>query len=167
MCLTHIKAFVIRKEERRVCSLFGRLRFMSCSWTLGKDTGTPLQYSCLENPMDGGAWWAAVYGVTQSWTRLKWLSSSSSSSSVYPIKFFALFSWKTKQKSERLNISYFWKRRLIKFPYFPGTYLYFFPLVDSNAPSTKILRRGGKNTQKNYTKKIFTTHIIMMVWSLT
>ena len=39
--------------------------------------GTPLQYSCLENPMDRGAWWAAVYGVTQSWTRLKWLSSSS------------------------------------------------------------------------------------------
>ena len=42
---------------------------------------TPFQYSCLENPMDGGAWWAAVYGVTQSRTRLKWLSSSSSSSS--------------------------------------------------------------------------------------
>ena len=41
--------------------------------------GNPLQCSCLENPRDGGAWWAAVYGVTQSWTRLKWLSSSSSS----------------------------------------------------------------------------------------
>ena len=37
--------------------------------------GTPLQYSCLENPMDGGAWCTAVYGVAQSWTRLKWLSS--------------------------------------------------------------------------------------------
>ena len=36
------------------------------------------QCSCLENPRDGGAWWAAVYGVTQSWTRLKRLSSSSS-----------------------------------------------------------------------------------------
>ena len=34
------------------------------------------QYSCLENPMDGGAWWAAIYGVTQSRTRLKRLSSS-------------------------------------------------------------------------------------------
>ena len=43
---------------------------------------TPLQYSCLENPKDGGAWWAVVYGVTQSRTRLKWLSSSSSSSSI-------------------------------------------------------------------------------------
>ena len=37
----------------------------------------PLQCSCLENPRDGGAWWADVYGVTQSRTRLKWLSSSS------------------------------------------------------------------------------------------
>ena len=40
----------------------------------------PLQYSCLENPRDGGAWWAAVYGVAQSWTQLKRLNSSSSSS---------------------------------------------------------------------------------------
>ena len=39
--------------------------------------GTPLQYSCLENPMDGGAWWAAVHGVAKSRTRLKSLSSSS------------------------------------------------------------------------------------------
>ena len=36
----------------------------------GEGTGTPLQYSCLENPMDGGAWWAAVHGVTESQTRL-------------------------------------------------------------------------------------------------
>ena len=37
---------------------------------LGEGNGTPLQYSCLENPMDGGAWWAAVYGVAKSRTRL-------------------------------------------------------------------------------------------------
>ena len=37
---------------------------------LGEGNGTPLQYSCLENPMDGGAWWAAVHGVTKSRTRL-------------------------------------------------------------------------------------------------
>ena len=37
----------------------------------GESNSTPLQYSCLENPMDGGAWWAAVYGVAQSWTRLR------------------------------------------------------------------------------------------------
>ena len=44
----------------------------------GEGNGNPLQCSCLENPRDGGAWWAAVYGVTQSQTWLKWLSSSSS-----------------------------------------------------------------------------------------
>ena len=48
----------------------------------GKGDGTPLQYSCLENPMDGGAWWAAVHGVARSWTRLKRLSNSSSSKSL-------------------------------------------------------------------------------------
>ena len=37
---------------------------------------TPLQYSCLENPMDRGAWWAAVHGVTKSWTRLSDLAAT-------------------------------------------------------------------------------------------
>ena len=45
---------------------------------IGEGNGNPLQCSCLENPRDGGAWWAAVYGVTQSRTRLKQLTSSSS-----------------------------------------------------------------------------------------
>ena len=45
----------------------------------------PTQCSCLENPRDGGAWWAAVYGVAQSWTPLKWLSSSSSSVSIWNV----------------------------------------------------------------------------------
>jgi len=45
---------------------------------IGEDDGTLLQYSCLENPRDRGAWWAAIYGVAQSRTRLKRLSSSSS-----------------------------------------------------------------------------------------
>ena len=44
----------------------------------GEGNGNPLQCSCLENPRDGGAWWVAVYGVAQSRTRLKRLSSSSS-----------------------------------------------------------------------------------------
>ena len=44
----------------------------------GEGNGNPLQCSCLENPRDGGAWWAAIYGVTQSRTQLKRLSSSSS-----------------------------------------------------------------------------------------
>ena len=45
---------------------------------VGEGNGNPLQYSCLESPVFGGAWWAAVYGVTQSPTQLKRLSSSSS-----------------------------------------------------------------------------------------
>ena len=49
--------------------------------SMGEGNGNPLQYSCLWNPRDKGAWWAAVYGVAQSQTRLKQLSSSSSSSS--------------------------------------------------------------------------------------
>ena len=53
-----------------------RLHFhFSLSW-IGEGNGNPVQCSCLENPRDRGAWWAAVYGVTQSWTRLKRLSSS-------------------------------------------------------------------------------------------
>ena len=39
-----------------------------CIYCSGEGSGTPLQYSCLENPMDGGAWWAAVHGVAKSWT---------------------------------------------------------------------------------------------------
>ena len=50
---------------------------LSC---IGEGNGNPLQCSCLEYPRDRGAWWAAVYGVAQSWTRLKRLSSSISSS---------------------------------------------------------------------------------------
>ena len=45
---------------------------------IGEGNGNPLQYSCLENPRDRGTWWAAVYGVAQSRTRLKQLSCSSS-----------------------------------------------------------------------------------------
>ena len=48
---------------------------LSC---IGEGNGNPVQCSCLENPRDRGTWWAAVYAVTQSRTRLKWLSSSSS-----------------------------------------------------------------------------------------
>ena len=46
------------------------LLFNTLSRFIGEGNGTPLQYSCLENPMDGGAWWAAVYGVATSQTRL-------------------------------------------------------------------------------------------------
>ena len=66
------------------CSLWGcqesgttkRLHFHFSLLCIGTGNGNPRQCSCLENPRDGGAWWAAIYGVTQSRTRLKWLSSN-------------------------------------------------------------------------------------------
>ena len=54
-----------------------RLHFNFLLSCIGEGNGNPLQCSCLENPRDGGAWWAAVYGVAQSQTRLKRHSSSS------------------------------------------------------------------------------------------
>ena len=68
------------------CSPWGHLESDTTEWLhfhfsfscVGEGNGNPLQGSCLENPRDGGAWWAAVYGVAQSRTRLKRLSSGSS-----------------------------------------------------------------------------------------
>ena len=72
------------------CMMMGLVfkRFPLCEFSLfdtpratsGEGDGTLLQYSCLENPMDGEAWWAAVCGVAQSRTRLKQLSSSRATS---------------------------------------------------------------------------------------
>ena len=62
---------------------------------IGEGNGNPLQCSCLENPRDGGAWWAAVYGVAQSRTRLKWLSSK---------VLLHIFSWNAK--SQHLKIAF-------------------------------------------------------------
>ena len=59
-----------------------RVHFNFSHSCIGEGNGNPLQCSCLENPRDGEAWWAAVYGVAQSRTRLKRLSSSSSSSRI-------------------------------------------------------------------------------------
>ena len=66
--------------------------FLSC---IEEGNGNPLQRSCLENPRDGGSWWAAVYGVAQSWTQLKQLSSSrsSSSSTIENWTWLCPFSW--------------------------------------------------------------------------
>ena len=77
----------------RMTYLIQNIFFMDCSYLLhttewlhfhfslsciGEGNGNPHQCSCLENPRDGGAWWAAVYGIAQSQTRLTRLSSSSS-----------------------------------------------------------------------------------------
>ena len=70
-----------------------RLHFHFSLLCTGEGNGNPLQCSCLENPRDGGAWWAAVYGVAQSRTRLKRLSRSSETHGLWgslshiPLKF--------------------------------------------------------------------------------
>ena len=74
------------------CSTWGReesdtterLHFHFSFSCFGEGNGNPLQCSCLENPRDGGAWWAAVYGVARSGTRLKRLSSSSRAAAEAP-----------------------------------------------------------------------------------
>ena len=72
-----------------------RLHFHFSLSCIGEGNDNPLQCSCLENPRDGGAWWAAVYGVAQSRTWLKRLSSSSSSSSIPSLWFIDQFTiWK-------------------------------------------------------------------------
>ena len=78
---------------------------------IGEGNGNPLQYSCLENPRDGGAWWAAVYGVAQSRTQLKRLSSSSSSSRLYSVR---------KHLFHSSALSDIFMNFLLSFHYFPS-----------------------------------------------
>ena len=72
---------------RRESDTTKRLHFHFSLSCIGEGNGNPLQCSCLENPRDRGAWWAAICGVTQSRTRLKRLSSSSIKISVFTLTF--------------------------------------------------------------------------------
>ena len=111
------------------CRLWGRtesgmterLHFHFSLSCIGEGNGNPLQCSCLENPRDGRACWAAVYGVAQSRTRLKRLSSSSSPSSrVRQIKDAILSDWHPKPSChstlyilrDALELFFFLKPRL-------------------------------------------------------
>ena len=88
-----------------------RLHFHFSLSCIGEGNSNPLQGSCLENPRDGGAWWAAVYGVAQSWTRLKWLSSSSSRYIIIRRKWFD----STKLVSSSIWCLILWHKRLNKY----------------------------------------------------
>ena len=85
----------------------------------------PLQRSCLENPRDGGAWWAAVYRVAQSWTRLKQLSSSSSISYHVSLK--------------NIWVRFYILRSLGKF----NLYKHYFSLTQLNITLFKILHKNN------------------------
>ena len=80
---------------------------LSC---IGEGNGNPLQCSSLENPRDGGAWWAAVYGVAQSWTQLKGLSSSSSSQDLVQAGLAILYlsRWRVSRMDRHILIFYIW-----------------------------------------------------------
>ena len=78
-----------------------RLHFhfsLSCT---GEGSGNPLQCSCLENPRDGGAWWAAVYGVAQRPTWLKWLAAAAVLLVMYMVQTLQKGSWKKMNTFKR------------------------------------------------------------------
>ena len=70
----------------------------------GEGNGTPLQYSCLENPRDWGAWWAAVYGVAQSRTRRKWLGIAFKKKINAPYSY-----WNEKIKNKEVMKIQYWR----------------------------------------------------------
>ena len=85
-----------------------RLHFHFSLSCIGEGNGNPLQCSCLENPRDEGAWWAVVCGVTQSWTQLKCLSSSSSSSSSICGKYMGTLAQRIKEVSMKRLVDTAW-----------------------------------------------------------
>ena len=75
MCTQLTNSSKIKKEHRRIrwqysSNFIPTIEFIPTTELVREGYGTPLQYSCLENPMDRGAWWAAVHGVAKSWTQL-------------------------------------------------------------------------------------------------
>ena len=95
-----------------------RLHFRFSLSCIGERNGNPLQCSCLENPRDGGAWWAAVYGVAQSQTQLKRLSSSSQGYG-FLVVMYGCESWTVKKaECRRIDTFELWCwRGLLRVPW--------------------------------------------------
>ena len=95
------------------CSPLGRWGSDTTEWfhfhfslsCMGEGNGNPLQCSCLENAGDGGAWWAAIYGVAQSQTRVKWLSNSSSREKQYHFNLYSRVPLVVKESTRLWNLS--------------------------------------------------------------
>ena len=110
--------------------------------------GNPLQCSCLENPRDGGPWWAAVYGVAQSQTQLTWLSSSSSSSK--PLNYFNCLS-----QSSKTSCSSDSPRELVKMR-FPGP----------SRPKPVSVRSGVCNLCHTFSKWFWCSQSMGKYWGM-
>ena len=95
------------------CSPWGRWGSDTTGWLpslfslscIREGNGNPLQCSCLENPRDRGAWWASIYGVTQSWTRLKWLSNSKGCINL--TQTWQIWLYKSKKESLKHHNQYY------------------------------------------------------------
>ena len=119
-----------------------RLHFHFSLSCIGEGNGNPLQCSCLENPRDGGAWWAAVCGVAQSRTRLKRLSSSCSSRTVFRCKH-----WPGDRSSSSRWEQCPWTRVIQSFPTLqlyhlgvpPGSHFFFFAIKSLKKLENNIL----------------------------
>ena len=146
--------------------------------------GMPLQYSCLENPMDGGAWWAAVHGVTKSQT---WLSNFTFTFYFHALEkgmatHSSVLGWRIPEPGGLRSmgshrIGHDWsnlaaaaaaqtsskKIRDTKgiFHAKKGS------IKDRNSMDLTETEEIKKNTWKNYTKKVLMTRITTMVWSLS
>ena len=105
---------------------------LSC---IGEGNGNPLMCSCLENPRDRGAWWAAVYGVSQSQTRLQRLSSSSSSSSGITSLLSNHLAKLSSIPVSRFGISLIWYKIEFKIPLISQ---YFSHLLCVNRPHQSL-----------------------------
>ena len=109
-------------------------------YSIGEGNGNPLQYSCLENPRDGGAWWAAVYGIAQGRTRLKRLSSSSSSKDCPENEkdnfFFLNSTFYSVQY--RVNLQYTMEQQLCNY------FLFLFAVMDTGCLYCLFLLRNSK-----------------------
>ena len=79
-----LKLFLLIARNKSTCNVGNLSSITGLGRFPGKGNGYPLQYSCLENPMDRGAWWATIHGVTKSWTR--WRDSLSLSRIKHLIK---------------------------------------------------------------------------------
>ena len=163
---TPLHGILITLETRKIliyinssASLLGKV---------GEGNGNPFQCSCLENPRDGEAWWAAVYGVTQSQTRLKWLTSSSTvfpTSDLYVVTFFfsfnvVTFEWQYNKVRTRQDFFFFlhgfwvYSTYLVQTLLFSGQYLTGILLILNRR--TVLLLALSSSYKENTSRKCYT-----------